>query len=157
MPRLGEVRNGREIGLGDGYHKYIWHACIDCGKGRWVHCVNDNNGGRKPRSLRCKVCYYHWRRAENNPNWKGGRYVDGNGYVMIKLQPNDFFYPMSLKNGYVFEHRLVVAKALRRNLHRWEIVHHKDNCPKDDNRYPETLQLVTRSNILKDIGGVNDG
>ena len=62
---------------------------------------------------------------------------------MVLLEKDDFFYPMVDGKGYVREHRLVVAKALGRNLHSWEIVHHKDNCPKDDNRYPETLQLVT--------------
>jgi len=43
----------------------------------------------------------------------------------------------------------VVAKALGRNLHRWEIVHHKHaKYPagsiedRQDNRYPENLQLV---------------
>lgn len=74
--------------------------------------------------------------------WKGGRYKIRGGYVMVWLSPDDFFHPMT--NGHVVgEHRLVVARALGRCLHSWEIVHHKDNYPKDDNRYPETLQLVT--------------
>lgn len=62
---------------------------------------------------------------------------------MIKLQPDNFFFPMTGHDGYVFEHRLVVAKALGRCLQCWEIVHHKHGYAKDDNRYPETLQLVT--------------
>jgi len=69
---------------------------------------------------------------------------------MIRLPRDDFFYPMTGSNGYVFEHRLVVAKALGRCLHLWEIVHHKgakypkgSREDKADNRYPENLQLVS--------------
>ena len=89
-------------------------------------------------------------RGDKSPNWKGGKHKDRLGYVLIKLLPDDFFYAMADKNGYVLEHRLAVARALGRNLHRWEIVHHKgakypkgSREDKGDNRYPENLQLVT--------------
>jgi len=28
---LGEIRGATELGR-KGYYKYIWHACVDCGK-----------------------------------------------------------------------------------------------------------------------------
>lgn len=136
MPEIGEIKRKN-------YEKYIWQACIDCGKKRWVKLVKN-----QPIDEWCFLCGSkrcgQTRQGEKSRNWKGGRHHNGRGYILIKLQPDDFFYPMCVKSrGDVLEHRLVVAKALGRCLHRWEIVHHKEGCAKDDNRYPETLQLVT--------------
>lgn len=140
MPELGEIKRGERSRL------YIWVACNMCGKERWVRYLVTKG---EPIRLRCKPCAHEGKKGENNVNWNGGRVIC-EGYVLIKLQPDDFFYPMAAKSGYVREHRLVVAKALGRNLHLWEIVHHKHaKYPagsiedKQDNRYPENLQLVS--------------
>lgn len=141
MPELGEVRKAEEIGY-RGTSYYMWHACIDCGKERWVKPSRGQarntrcfDCGVKYTSRRCKA-----RIGTQNPLWKGGRHSH-RGYILIKLFPTDFFYPMADKEGYVLEHRLVIAKYLGRCLHLWEIVHHKNGI-KTDNRI-ENLQLVS--------------
>ena len=142
MPVIDDVKTAREIGR-VGYERYAWLACSTCGKERWVPLLR----GKAKYSL-CQSCAARITRknihqnADKNPMWKGGR-RKSRGYILVKLQPDDFFYPMTEKSGYVFEHRLIVAKALGRCLHPWEIVHHKRGYAKDDNRYPKTLQLVT--------------
>jgi len=146
VPEIGDVCKGTDLGK-SWSNKLIWAACDDCGKRRWV---GEKDG--KPRSSLCRTCGQkgNIRREEQNPNWKGGRTKTIAGYILIKLQPNDPFYPMAKSNSCVLEHRLIVAKALGRCLHRWEIIHHKhDKYPvgsiedKQDNRYPENLQLVS--------------
>ncbi len=142
MPVIGDIKRGRKIGLDNG-QEYVWSACISCGKERWV-VIKDG----VPRSKRCSACGTPQTeetkkklRGENNYHWKGGR-VKARHYVAIKLMPDDYFIEMANPSRYVLEHRLVVAKALGRCLQPWEIVHHKEGFAKDDNRYPETLQLV---------------
>lgn len=47
---LDEIRQARNVGLA--YNgKVIWHACIDCGKERWVRLVYG-----ELKSLRCHIC-----------------------------------------------------------------------------------------------------
>ena len=144
MPQLGEIRRGRDIGYKDYGYKYIWAACIECGKERWVKLVHNT-----PERLRCHSCankYNRW--GKHNSCWKGGRHKIHHGYVMVYLSPDDFFRPMASKAGYVLEHRLVMAKHLGRCLLPWEVVHHKGTKyplgsveDKGDNR-EENLQLL---------------
>lgn len=137
MTELGTIVKGSKLGRSNKYQKWIWAACVDCGKQRWVHLILKTDIPSNPRCLSC---------AARKRNWRGGRKI-ANGYIWIKLQPDDFFYPMVMRGGYVLEHRLVMAKALGRNLHRWEIVHHKGiRCKGIENRSDnliDNLQLVS--------------
>jgi hypothetical protein len=138
---IGEIRRGKELGV-KGSYKYIWNACEFCGKERWVGLIKG-----KPKSRRCVSCANRqlWiankqnRLGENSSGWKGGKTLNTQGYILIRiLDPNNFYFPMSV-NGYILEHRLVMAQHLGRCLQRWEIVHHKNGI-KDDNRL-ENLEL----------------
>ncbi|KKN23200.1 hypothetical protein LCGC14_0907430 [marine sediment metagenome] len=151
MPVINEIRKGTEIGY-KGQAKHIWIACDVCAKCRWVQLRK----GEPTRKL-CLLCSNKTRykakgfkqRGKLSSNFKGGRKVNSKGYILVYVEPDSFFYPMADTKDYVREHRLVVAKALGRCLHIWEIVHHKHaKYPagsvedKQDNRYPENLQLV---------------
>lgn len=75
--------------------------------------------------------------GENNPNWKGGRAKHEQGYIYIH-KPN---HPNATKDGYVFEHRLIMENFYGRLLRGDEIVHHL-NGEKDDNR-EDNLAVVS--------------
>ena len=183
MPIIGEIKRDYEIfplRRFANYTKYIWHACEDCEKERWVQLVKGqpvNNKcpscGQKVNRIK-RICLYcqkefevipsrvekglaqfcsrscscKYRARERSPLWRGGRTIN-NGYVIVRLAPDDFFFPMAeRRHGCVREHRLVMAKHLGRNLQRWELVHHKGlKYPqgsmenKQDNRI-ENLELT---------------
>jgi hypothetical protein len=75
-------------------------------------------------------------KGENNPAWRGGRYIEPEkGYVMVR-QPD---HPRARHNGYVLEHILVAEQMLGRPLEPGEEVHHI-NRQRGDNR-PENLKI----------------
>lgn len=131
MPKIGDIEGGKKLGYKCS-NRFIWHACIDCGKERWVMISKG-----KPPPIRCKKCGWakmgKAERGQNHWNWKGGKHHHVQGYIMVYLFSDDFFYPMANKSGYVKEHRLIMARTLGRCLESWEIVHHKNHI-RDDNR-----------------------
>lgn len=76
-------------------------------------------------------------------SWKGGRFTEKSGYVNIFVDKTNPYYSMAGKDGYIKEHRLVVAQHLGRPLLRSEIVHHKNGI-RGDNRI-ENLELFPSS------------
>ena len=138
IPFIGEVRREGETHHKNTFsaRKFIWQACVGCGKQRWVQFKKG-----EPLNDRCKKCSAKMRRHGVRKR---------NSYRIIKLQVNDFFYPMADALGYVLEHRLVVAKRLVRCLQRNEIVHHINGI-KDDNR-PENLIVTNHHNTTYQAG-----
>lgn len=70
-------------------------------------------------------------------NWKGGRSVASNGYVLIRVGKE---HHLADVRGYAYEHRLVAEQKLGRRLMKGEIPHHI-NGVKTDNR-PENIEVV---------------
>jgi transposase-like protein len=70
----------------------------------------------------------------DHPAWKGGRWIDSQGYAHVWVAPDDSMRVMAHSGGYVLEHRLVMARAIGRPLLSHEQVHHRDTRrPKSDN------------------------
>jgi len=91
----------------------------------------------------------------NNPAWKGGvTYFRKHGnYKPIKyVRCPPEFLPMARKDGYVMEHRLIVARIMGRPLTRTEVVHHVDHDPQNND--PSNLELWpdNRSHKLAEHG-----
>jgi hypothetical protein len=74
---------------------------------------------------------------EQNPNWKGGKYISSHGYIKILVGTD---HHLADGSGYAYEHLLVAEEKLGRLLKRGEIVHHK-NTDRQDNS-PENLEVV---------------
>lgn len=159
----GTISPGLAVGKCDN-RKYVWLPCGDCGAGRWVpqahpsrycsgcahkhYTISEEGRSRirafntgRPVSAETRRKIGERQSGQRHRCWRGGRQVNKKGYVLVHLERGDFFYGMANRNGYVLEHRLVMAKALKRCLQPWEKVHHK-NGDKAHND-PDNLELTT--------------
>ena len=95
-------------------------------------CPICGNKMGKATAKRCISCS----RGENHPAWKGGKWTNASGYVVVVARPNE---PGQTKDGYILEHRRAMQDHLGRALHPGETVHHINGI-RDDNRL-ENLEL----------------
>lgn len=83
--------------------------------------------------------------GEQNPAWKGGvtifrRHGTYAGVRYVRCPPE--LTSMARRDGYVMEHRLIVARAIGRPLSRTEAVHHVNHDP-TDNRIANLMLFAT--------------
>jgi len=77
--------------------------------------------------------------GEKSGNWRGGVVNASDGYLAVLVSGDDPMACMRSKQGYVLQHRLVMARSIGRPLVGHETVHHI-NGNRKDNRL-ENLQL----------------
>ena len=77
--------------------------------------------------------------GKQSNNWRGGK-SKKEGYIIIWNPKHSY-----AKNGYVFEHRLVMEKKTGRYLKPIEVVHHINEVL-DDNRI-ENLRLFSNNGV----------
>jgi len=79
---------------------------------------------------------------ESNWNWRGGRRISKDGYIIKTISKDHPFFCMATGTHEIREHRLVLAEHLNRPLEPSELVHHI-NENKTDNRI-ENLELLSK-------------
>ncbi len=91
------------------------------------------------RSMGITRTQSEWQKGKRPSNWKGSTIAAG-GYIYVRIEPQDPMSGMATKEGYVMEHRLVVARQIGRPLSPREVVHHKDS--NRQNNDPLNLELL---------------
>jgi len=104
-----------------------------------------NLGKKMSEESRLKMSEYHKSiRGIKTHNWKGGRYKNTKGYVLII----NYDHPYRYKDNHVLEHRLVMEKFIGRILKPKEVVHHI-NGDVEDNQIKNLMLFANKSEHQK--------
>ena len=95
------------------------------------------------------------------PRYKAGR-VEVGGYIRVRMEwDHPFAESMRDQIGYVAEHRIVMAEALGRPLHKNETVHHINGDRRDNRLSNLQLRFGNHGNgvalVCEDCGSSNVG
>lgn len=99
-------------------------------------------------------------RGAANPAWKGGvtRFKTKGNYANVPyVRAPEWARPMARKDGYIMEHRLVMAEWCGFLLTRTEAVHHVDHKPLNNARSNLELWPDNRSHKLAEHGRFVEG
>jgi len=122
------------------------NSCVQKGKTLSQETKNKiakaNKGKHHTKESRKKISYA--KKLSKNPNWKGGKIKDTNGYILV-LNSN---HPDKNHDNYVFEHRLVMEKHIGRYLTSEEVVHHINRIV-SDNRIENLMLFKNNSEHIK--------
>jgi len=114
------------------------HKC----RGKWI--TKYKSGENSPHygtklseehKEKIKKAHFGRFRREESSNWKGGKWKMRIGYICVLSRE----HPFCNKQGYVYEHRLIMEKCIGRYLKPKEVIHHI-NEKRYDNRV-ENLML----------------
>lgn len=143
-PIVGTCVSVREKHSTHGTILLVYVQCEKCKEYRWISKLKMDH---KQYTGYCYQCSRGINTREKLWNWKGDRKILKSGYIKVKIYPDNPYYSMAHRNGYIPEHRLVMAEHLGRCLESSEIVHHRGTKypigskeDKGDNR-AENLEL----------------
>lgn len=133
-PKCSYQCNGQERGR-------QWKAHGHKGRAAWTP--------ENERSYREKMS------GSRNPSWKGGVtfFRKHGNYKPIKyVRCPAEFVAMARTDGYVMEHRVIMATWVGRSLDRTEVVHHEDHDPQNNGRQNLALWPTNRAHKLHEAG-----
>lgn len=115
------IRSRRLYKLFRGIYKHC-----ECNCGELIHLVNERYEFSKYKNGHNLIKEIL---REKNRSWKGGRYIDTDGYVQL-LRPH---HKYASGRGYIREHRYFIELQLGRYLNPKEEVHHVDKDKSNNN------------------------
>jgi len=128
------------------------YKCNGINRGRdWA-----KHGHRGPAAVRRRAD----QRGAKNPAWKGGityKRPKGNHNGARYVRAPKWALPMARKDGYVMEHRLVMARRVGRLLTRAETVHHLDHDPLHNVETNLELWPTNGSHKMGEVGRIAPG